>query len=127
MTMTKLMVALTLIGLALLPGRQAAAQGTSYAAIAFNKQTGATGYGYRATSRAAAEEKALQECGRGCVIVAWVRDQCLSLATGRGNGYGYGFSTNDARAMEVAVEQCERQTSNCEVNTTICSNRLPGG
>jgi hypothetical protein len=127
MTMTKLAVALTLLGLALLPARQAAAQGATYAAIAFNKQTGATGYGYRARSRAAAEEKALQECGRGCVIVAWVSNQCLSLATGRGNRYGYSMSTNDARAMEQAVEQCERQTNNCEVNTTICSNRLPGG
>jgi hypothetical protein len=65
--------------------RDAAAQDT-YAAIALNQQTGATGYSYRHTSRAGAEERALQECGRGCVIVAWVRNQCLSLATGHGKG-----------------------------------------
>jgi hypothetical protein len=99
----------------------------TFAAIAFNKQTGATGYGYRATSRARAEEKALQECGRGCEIVAWVRNQCLSFATGRGNGYGYAPSTNDASAMERAVAECAKRTDSCEVNTTICSDRMPGG
>jgi hypothetical protein len=124
--MMKWVVAIALIGLTVLPVRPAAAQDT-YAAIAFNKQNGATGYGYRHTSRAGAEERALQECGRGCEIVAWVRNQCLSLATGRGNGYGYAMSTNDANAMERAVEECEKQTNSCEVNTTICSARLPGG
>jgi hypothetical protein len=111
---------------AMLPSQEAAAQDT-YAAIAFNKQSGATGYGYRHTSRARAEERALQECGRGCEIVAWVRNQCLSLATGHGNGYGYAMSTNDANAMERAVEECAKHTNRCEVNTTICSARLPGG
>ena len=106
--------------------REAAAADT-YAAIAFNKQSAATGYSYRHISRARAEEGALQECGRGCVIVAWVRNQCLSLATGHGNGYGYATSTNDATAMQRAVGECAKQTRNCEVNTTICSTRLPGG
>jgi len=106
---------------------QVAMAADTFAAIAFNKETGATGYGYRAVSRARAEEKALQECGPGCVVVAWVRNQCLSLATGRGNGYGFSPSTNDATAMQRAVDECQKRTSNCEVNTTICSARLPGG
>jgi hypothetical protein len=118
--------AVALTGLAMLPVHPAAAQDT-YAAIAFNKQSGATGYSYRHPSRARAEERALQECGRGCELVAWVRNQCLSLATGRGNAYGYAMATNDARAMEQAVVECEKRARGCEVNTTICSSRLPGG
>jgi hypothetical protein len=126
--MTRLAPSLVLaaFGVTALPAGEAVADDT-FAAIAFNKQTGATGYGYRSTSRAGAEERALQECGRGCEIVAWVRNQCLSLATGRGHGYGYAISTDDANAMERAVEECEKRTGSCEVNTTICSARLPGG
>jgi len=123
--MMKWMIAAVLCLFVVAP-REAAAADT-YAAIAFNKQSGATGYSYRHTSRARAEERALQECGRGCEIVAWASNQCLSLATGRGNGYGYALSTNDANAMERAVQECGKRTNNCEVNTTICSDRLPGG
>jgi hypothetical protein len=116
-----------LMGVSVFAAGEAAAQQDTYAAIALNKETGATGYSYRFNSRAGAEEKALQECGRGCIVVAWVRNQCLSLATGRGYGYGYGLSANDAAAMDRAVEECRKQTDRCEVNTTICSSRLPGG
>ena len=92
----KWLVVIAALCLLAFASREAAAQDT-YAAIAFNKQSGATGYSYRHASRARAEERALQECGRGCAIVAWVRNQCMSLATGRGNGYGYAMATNDAR------------------------------
>jgi hypothetical protein len=37
------------------------------------------------------------------------------------------MAANDATAMQRAVEECGKRASNCEVNTTICSSRLPGG
>ena len=60
----------------------------TYAAIAFSKRDGTYGYGNKYGSRAEAEERALQECGPGCTIVMWVRNQCAGLAVGRGRGYG---------------------------------------
>jgi len=124
--MTRLAVA-ALALFALLPAQREAAAQETFAAIALNQQTGATGYSYRHTSRAGAEERALQECGRACIVVAWVRNQCLSLATGQSNGYGYAMATNDAIAMQRAVEECQKRARGCEVNITICSARLPGG
>ena len=118
---------LVIPALVMLLGAGSASAADTYAAIALNQKSGATGYGYRFTSRSGAEERALQQCGSGCIVVAWVRNQCLSLATGRSYGYGYALSTNDATAMQRAVAECGKRTSNCEVNTTICSSRLPGG
>jgi hypothetical protein len=100
--------------------REAAAQ-NNYAAIAFNKETGGSGRSYNYPSRARAEERALEECGRGCFVVAWIRNQCLALAVGRGNGYGYSMSVGARRAAEGALFECRKRTDNCRLNSETCS------
>lgn len=93
-----------------------------YAAVAFNKETGALGRSYRYPDRTGAEERALQECGPGCAVVAWARNQCLVVAVGSGNGYGYAMAVNEKRAAGGAMAQCRQRTSACRVGLGTCSN-----
>jgi hypothetical protein len=117
MKWTVAIATLCLLGLA---PREAAAADT-YAAIAFSKASGAEGHGNRFHSRSGAEERALQECGRGCSIVAWARNQCLAFAVGRGNGYGYSMSTNEDGVVRGALSECRKQTNGCEFKSIVCS------
>jgi hypothetical protein len=93
----------------------------AYAAIAFSKASGASGYSYSEPSRAAAEERALQECGPGCGVVIWTHDACAALAVGQGNGYGTYWSTSKTLAGNGALSQCAARTSGCRVTAYTCS------
>jgi serine/threonine-protein kinase len=93
----------------------------TYAAIAYSKETGAYGYGNKYRSRDDAEERALQECGPGCTVVMWVRNQCAGLAVGRGKGYGTYRGENERIVGDAAINQCEGYTSDCELKVTVCS------
>jgi hypothetical protein len=117
----KRIATLAALALSALWTSEASAQ-NRYAAIAFNKETGASGRSYRYPDRSGAEERALQECGRGCAVVAWVRNQCLVLAVGSGNGYGYSMAVNESRAASGALAQCRTRTSGCRVSLGACSN-----
>src|ERR1700681_405368 len=85
--------------LAILPSTQAAAD--NFGAIAFSASSGAAGYSYDYASRDEAEERALQECGRGCEVVLWFKNACGALAVGTGNGYGSGWAASRSEAEEV--------------------------
>ena len=112
-------VAAAVFGLWALAAGDAAAE--TYAAIAFAQGSGNYGYWHRASSRAAAEEGALQECGPGCSVVIWTRDACAVLAVGDDNGYGSYWSTSEDDAVSGALGQCENNTSNCELTVMTCS------
>jgi len=77
-----------------------------YCAIAYSKSTGRYGHGEGYDSRAAAEYRALAECGtHDARVVGWVRNGYLSLALGRlvgtyGTGYGSDIYTAKARALK---------------------------
>lgn len=93
----------------------------AYAAIAFSQSHGSTGYWYGAPSRAAAEARALRECGSGCSVVIWTQDACAALAVGRGNGYGTYWSTSQAKATSGALSECARRTTGCRIAAYACS------
>jgi serine/threonine-protein kinase len=93
----------------------------TYAAIAYSKDSGTYGYANKYRSRREAEERALQECGPGCSVVMWVRNQCAGLAVGRGRGYGTYRGENERIVGDAAINECERFTSSCELKATVCS------
>jgi hypothetical protein len=110
------------VALSLMAGcASAALADDTYAAIAYSKDSGAYGYANKYGSRRAAEERALQECGPGCSVVMWVRNECAGLAVGRGRGYGTFRGMNERIVGDAAINQCERYTSSCELKATVCS------
>jgi serine/threonine-protein kinase len=94
---------------------------TQYAAIAFNKQTGAYGYGYEFETRAEAEEEALDNCEGHCQIVVWVRNSCAALAVGSRLGYGIGYHASRAGAEAIAMKNCRAYDGYCAVKVWTCS------
>ena len=100
---------------------QAAAD--NYGAIAFAQSTGAVGYSYDYRTRAAAEEHALEECGRDCEVVLWFSNACGVLATGDDNGYGTGWAASRREAERIALSSCNESAENCTVNQWVCTSR----
>jgi hypothetical protein len=115
------MSALALFAIPALGVTEAVAADT-YGAIAFSPSSGADGYSYNFSSRSGAEEKALQECGRGCKVVIWFRNACAALAVGRGNGYGSYYAVDEEDAVEGAINECRKNTSNCGIKRQVCSS-----
>lgn len=94
-----------------------------YGAIAFSQHSGNVGYSYNYRSRAAAEERALEECGRGCKVVVWFRNACGALATGDNNGYGSGWAASRREAERIALSGCGENVENCRVVRWVCTTR----
>ncbi len=117
MRFVRILAALTLV----VGWAQGALAADTYAAIALSKASGAYGYGNGFGSRDEAEERALQECGAGCTIVLWVKNQCAGLAVGRGHGYGTYMGANERIVGDGSLNACEGYTSDCEVKVTVCS------
>ena len=114
------LAAIAACGVFALGAREAAAADT-YGAIAFSKETGASGYGNRYPSRDGAEERALQECGPGCDVVMWVRNECAALVIGKDNGYGTNRGTDENEAVQGVIAQCEQYTTDCGQIVMTCS------
>ena len=106
------------LGLWLLGSPAAAAD--KYGAIAYNFSTGASGFSHDYHSRDGAEERALDECGNGCEVVAWVKNSCAALAIGD-DGWGWGRASSRAEAEKEALFQCGHRTDGCEVKVWVCS------
>ena len=95
----------------------------NYGAIAFSHGSGARGYSYDYPSQEEAEERALQECGRGCEVVVWFVNACGALAVGAGNGYGYAWAASRREAEASALSFCQGQTSGCGIAVWTCTTR----
>ena len=117
--MRSLVIAATFAFFAAGAGEAAAAD--TYAAIAFSKVNGYSGFGNRYPTRAGAEERALQECGESCNVVIWTRDACAVLAVGTGNGYGVFWSTDEDGAVSGALDECNARTADCALRVMTCS------
>lgn len=93
----------------------------SYAAIAFDEDNGRYGYGKAYKTRAAAEEKALEECGgRHAKIVMWAHEGVIALAIGdRRGSWGTGRDNRRKAAQNQAVDNCNEHTENAHVVITI--------
>ncbi len=109
-----------IVGASVLAAEKAVAADT-YAAIAYSTANGYYGFGNRYPSRGEAEERALQECGESCEVVMWVRNQCAVLVIGDGFGYGTNRSADEDDAVQGAIDQCERHTTNCTNIVMTCS------
>jgi len=94
-----------------------------FGAIAFSQDTGAVGYGYDYPSRAAAEERALDECGEACEVVVWFQNACGALAVGDDNGYGSAWAANRREAENIALNNCKQNAENCSVRRWVCTTR----
>ncbi|HEY1475175.1 MAG TPA: DUF4189 domain-containing protein [Pseudolabrys sp.] len=85
--------------------------------MAFAADTGAVGYSNDYDSRAGAEERALNECGKGCKVALWVKGGCDALATGDGNSYGTvdrskpSFHGDDIVTYEILSDKGERAST----------------
>lgn len=98
------------------------ARGGIYGAIAYSRQTHATGYAVNMPSLPAAIERALQECGPRCEIVQRFRAACAALAVGR-RGWGTAAAPDRREAGFIAMENCSRYSPACEVKVSVCSGR----
>ncbi len=98
-----------------------------FAAVAVSDTTLATGWSWKANSRAEAERIALASCAtraRDCHIQLWGEDECLALATSEPDGsWGADYDLNGARARAKAVAQCRSVGGqNCVVKADPCAH-----
>ena len=92
-------------------------------AVAASRE-GRVGLSYNYRSQGAADERALEECGRGCRIISTFRRTCAAVATGERSGYGWATHENLRRAEESAVENCHREGGQrCRVASRGCDGR----
>ena len=98
----------------------------SYGAIARSPSTQYKGYSWNYTTRAAAENRALQECESSsdagdCEILMWTRNACMSLAEGSNGAAGAAWSTSSRQAESKARQVCRDYDGvDCRVTRTIC-------
>ncbi len=95
-----------------------------FGAIAFSQDTGAVGYSYGATSRRAAENRAISGCAKhayDCRTVLYFNNACGALAIGENYGYGVAWNTNRNAAQNNALRACQRNDDGCYVIRWACS------
>lgn len=109
-----------LLAAALAGAATAAAAADQYGAIAFNKATRAYGYSFDHPSQAAAERRALAECGRGCASMAWFANGCGALAI---NDERYGTATGPTRAQTERDARSRCGAPDCRVLVYACTKR----
>jgi hypothetical protein len=97
------------------------ASATTFAAISYNKNTGLYGFSKGYSTRAAAEERAAQECGAYCETVIWARDACAALATASSHAYGTGWDTDQESANQTAMNVCSGYADDCSIVAEVCS------
>lgn len=101
--------------------------GDSYAAIAYSPSTGKYGYAYNYGSRWAAEAAALAYCeAPDAEIVVWVNNGFCALALGDepgvyGVGWSYGDGSSNVAAMNWALYECGKRTTNPRIVVVISS------
>jgi uncharacterized protein DUF4189 len=115
----KIGIGAAIVGIGVLVSGSVAAE--TYAAIAFSQANGYFGYANRYDTQDGAEERALQECGESCEIVIWARDSCAALFVGSGYGYGVAWSTDEDETVQNASDECEANTTECELKAMVCS------
>ncbi|MBD2316049.1 DUF4189 domain-containing protein [Phormidium tenue] len=98
----------------------------SYGAIARSPSTQDKGYSWNYRTRAAAENRALQECESSsepgdCEVMVWARNACMSIAEGSNGAAGTAWSTSSRQAEATARRVCRDYDGvNCRVTRTIC-------
>jgi hypothetical protein len=85
---------------------------------------GRVGLSYNYRNQRAAEERALEECGRYCRIVGSFRHSCAAIAVGARGGYGWARAERRGRAEGEAMEYCRHEgNQGCRIVTSACDER----
>jgi hypothetical protein len=94
-----------------------------YGAIAYSPGSGSYGYSDNYGSRAEAESRALNQCGKDdCVIATWFVNNCGALAAGTDHAWAGEIAASEERAKILAQASCRgRSGGNCEVLVSHCS------
>ena len=118
------LLAATLVPLLALTLGSTAALADYFGAIAFSQDSGSVGYSYDYGGQSGAEQRALVECGnQACMVVVWFRNACGALAIGDGNGYGTGWAATRGEAENIAMSNCNQNSSSCGVTRWVCTTR----
>ncbi len=110
--------------LAVLGAGAGAAEAAEFGAIAYSPRTGSHGYSHNFATRKQAERAALRNCrvyARDCSVVVYFYNACAALAVGNSYGYGYGYAPGRGAAQSIAMSQCRRNDSGCQVVRWVCS------
>jgi len=124
--MRSMLLVLAVVGQAALLAPTAAVARDYYGAIAYSQSTRSHGYSYDYRSRAAAEQRAYNECaqyGAGCRIAVWFRNACGALAVGRDGGWGTGWHRTRSGAQANAIRKCSSVSHGCRVIRWVCTTR----
>jgi hypothetical protein len=112
-------VCLVALILALLPG---GAMAELYGAISYSTSTGMAGTAWNFQTGSLAETEAYHNCGYNDCDTLVVFTQCGAIAVGDGYVYGYGYDRSLNRASNIALQNCDGYTSNCQITAAFCND-----
>jgi hypothetical protein len=99
----------------------------SYGALAYDAQSGASGYSFDFDDQGSAEAKALEGCredGSDCKVVYDFWNSCAALATASDRRYAVGRADSQVAAQNQAVATCQQETgASCEIQAWSCAKR----
>ncbi len=94
-----------------------------YAAIAYSRSTGYSGYSWKHYSASSARDVAIRSCNsRGCTVEVLVQNQCAALARKR-NSYSFVTTGVDSYSRSAAGNKAMAACgNNCQLVVSVCSN-----
>jgi serine/threonine-protein kinase len=95
-----------------------------FAAIAVSNSTREFGTSWGYDTRQAAEQRALQECGKrakDCEVAIWAFDQCAALAIAPDGSWGVDRDISADFAQAKALKQCTAVAKGCQIRTHPCA------
>lgn len=94
-----------------------------YGAIALSPSKLNYGYSYDFDTRAAAEDKAMKQCGeKDCAVAAWYRDACGAVARGDNESWGVDWGVDTDEASPRAIARCNEKGQNCKLDEWMCAS-----
>jgi len=113
--------AVTLLGAA-----SAMAANDLYGSISYNYKTGRHGWALDYPSQSAASNRALKECGPGCVTVLEFQNTCAALALSPKGAYGWaGNEQMLEKVSKRALAFCQKHARGevCRIIEAACTTR----
>ena len=99
----------------------------AFGAIAYGAESTAYGFSYDQPNEAAADRRALSECGKhgdDCKIVIGFLSGCAAVAAGTNGRFATGQATTRQPAQATALDDCGRKGGdNCEIKAWTCGSR----
>ena len=100
------------------------AQGTAgdaYSAIAYSPSTGRYGVAVAKASKSEAEVESVRQCdAKDAKTVVVAKNTCCALALGKDKSvYGVGEAEKEKEAQQMALDQCRKKTTDCNVVVTL--------